>query len=141
MGIVELRELIKRLNREKEMTVLISSHILSELNQLATRYGIIHKGKLLEQITASELNKKCRQYLRIKVDNPSKAATVIETELDTTDFEVMPDGTIKLYSYFNDIQKVSMAITKNRLIIEQFSQMGDDLEGYFTKLVAGVNND
>src|SRR5690554_483019 len=141
MGIVELRELIKRLNREKEMTVLISSHILSELNQLATRYGIIHKGKLLEQITASELNKKCRQYLRIKVDNPSKAATVIETELDTTDFEVMPDGTIKLYSYFNDIQKVSMAITKNRLIIEQFSQMGDDLEEYFTKLVGGVNND
>lgn len=69
---------------------------------------------------------------------------MIETELDTTDFEVMPDGTIKLYSYFNDIndiQKVSMAITKNRLIIEQFSQMGDDLEGYFTKLVAGVNND
>ena len=49
---------------------------------------------------------------------------MIETELDTTDFEVMPDGTIKLYSYFNDIQKVSMAITKNRLIIEQFSQMG-----------------
>ena len=95
----------------------------------------------MEQITASELNKKCIQYLRIKVDNPSKAATVIETELDTTDFEVMPDGTIKLYSYFNDIQKVSMAITKNRLIIEQFSQMGDDLEGYFTKLVAGVNND
>lgn len=141
MGIVELRELIKKLNREKEMTVLISSHILSELHQLATRYGIIHKGKLLEQITASELNKKCRQYLRIKVDNPSKAATVIETELDTTDFEVMPDGTIKLYSHLDDIQKVSKAITKNNLIIEHFSQTGDDLEGYFTKLVGGVDND
>lgn len=141
MGIVELRELIKKLNREKEMTVLISSHILSELHQLATRYGIIHKGKLLEQITASELNKKCRQYLRIKVDNPSKAATVIETELDTTDFEVMPDGTIKLYSHLDDIQKVSKAITKNNLIIEHFSQTGDDLEVYFTKLVGGVDND
>lgn len=141
MGIVELRELIKKLNREKEMTVLISSHILSELHQLVTRYGIIHKGKLLEQITASELNKKCRQYLRIKVDNPSKAATVIETELDTTDFEVMPDGTIKLYSHLDDIQKVSKAITKNNLIIEHFSQTGDDLEGYFTKLVGGVDND
>ena len=50
-------------------------------------------------------------------------------------------GIIWRLRYFNDIQKVSMAITKNRLIIEQFSQMGDDLEGYFTKLVAGVNND
>lgn len=141
MGIVELRELIKRLNREKEMTVLISSHILSELHQVATRYGIIHKGKLLEQITSAELNEKCRQYLRIKVDNPSKGATVLEAELGATDFEVMPDGTIKLYSHLNDIQKVSMAITKNNLIIEHFSQMGDDLESYFTKLVGGVDHD
>lgn len=141
MGIVELRELIKRLNREKEMTVLISSHILSELHQVATRYGIIHKGKLLEQITSAELNEKCRQYLRMKVDNPSKGATVLEAELGATDFEVMPDGTIKLYSHLNDIQKVSMAITKNNLIIEHFSQMGDDLESYFTKLVGGVDHD
>jgi ABC-2 type transport system ATP-binding protein len=141
MGIVELRELIKKLNREKEMTVLISSHILSELHQLATRYGIIHKGKLLEQITAVELNEKCRQYLRIKVDDPSKGATVLEAELGIADFEVMPDGTIKLYSHLDDIQKVSKAITKNNLIIEHFSQTGDDLEGYFTKLVGGVDND
>lgn len=141
MGIVELRELIKKLNREKGMTVLISSHILSELHQLATRYGIIHKGKLLEQITAVELNEKCRQYLRIKVDDPSKGATVLEAELGIADFEVMPDGTIKLYSHLDDIQKVSKAITKNNLIIEHFSQKGDDLEGYFTKLVGGVDND
>lgn len=141
MGIVELRELIKKLNREKEMTVLISSHILSELHQLATRYGIIHKGKLLEQITAVELNEKCRQYLCIKVDDPSKGATVLEAELGIADFEVMPDGTIKLYSHLDDIQKVSKAITKNNLIIEHFSQTGDDLEGYFTKLVGGVDND
>lgn len=141
MGIVELRELIKRLNREKEMTVLISSHILSELHQLATRYGFIHKGKLLQQITLAELNEKCRQYLRIKVDNPNKGAIILETELKTTDFEVMPDGTIKLYSYLEEIQRVSLALTKNNLIIEHFSQIGDDLEGYFTKLVGGVDND
>lgn len=141
MGIVELRKLIKRLNREREMTVLISSHILSELHQLATRYGIIHKGRLLEEISASELNQKCRQYLRIKVDNPSKGATVLEAELNSTDFEIMPDGIIKLYSHLNDIQRVSLALTKNNLIIEHFSQAGDDLESYFAKLVGGVNND
>jgi len=141
MGIVELRQLIKRLNREREMTVLISSHVLSELHQLATRYGIIHKGRLLEEISASELNQKCRQYLRIKVDNPSKGATVLEAELNSTDFEIMPDGIIKLYSHLNDIQRVSLALTKNNLIIEHFSQAGDDLESYFAKLVGGVNND
>lgn len=141
MGIVELRQLIKRLNREREMTVLISSHILSELHQLATQYGIIHKGRLLEEISASELNQKCRQYLRIKVDNPNKGATVLEAELNSTDFEIMPDGIIKLYSHLNDIQRVSLALTKNNLIIEHFSQAGDDLESYFAKLVGGVNND
>ena len=88
MGIVELRQLIKRLNKEREMTVLISSHILSELHQLATRYGIIHKGKLIEQITALQLNQKCRQYLRIKVDNPGKGATVLESELNATDLKL-----------------------------------------------------
>jgi ABC-2 type transport system ATP-binding protein len=141
MGIVELRQLIKRLNKEREMTVLISSHILSELHQLATRYGIIHKGKLIEQITALQLNQKCRQYLRIKVDNPGKGATVLESELNATDFEIMPDGIIKLYSHLNDIKRVSLALTKNNLIIEHFSQTGDDLESYFTKLVGGVGND
>ncbi len=100
MGIVEIRELIKTLNREKGITVLISSHILSELSQLATKFGIIHKGKLLEQITAEQLNEKCRQYLKIKVDDPSLGATVIETSLQTTDFEVMNDGVIKLISIF-----------------------------------------
>lgn len=120
----------------------ISSNLsLLIIHQLATRYGFIHKGKLLQQITLAELNEKCRQYLRIKVDNPNKGAIILETELKTTDFEVMPDGTIKLYSYLEEIQRVSLALTKNNLIIEHFSQIGDDLEGYFTKLVGGVDND
>jgi ABC-2 type transport system ATP-binding protein len=141
MGIVELRELIKKLNREKGMTVLVSSHILSELHHIATSYGILHKGKLVEEITASELNEKCRQYLKIKVDNPSKGATVIESALMTSDFEVMPNGTIKLYNSLHDIRRVSSSLTKEGLIIEHFSQTGDDLESYFTKLVGDVYND
>lgn len=141
MGIVELRELIKKLNKENGMTVLVSSHILSELHHIATSYGIIHKGKLIEQITANELNEKCRQYIKIKVDNPSKGATVIESALNTSNFEVMPDGTIKLYSNLNDIRRVSSSLTKEGLIIEHFSQTGENLESYFTKLVGGEYND
>lgn len=140
MGIVELRELIKKLNKEKGMTVLVSSHILSELHHIATSYGIIHKGKLIEQITAYDLNEKCRQYLKIKVDNPSKGATVIESNLMTSDFEVMPDGIIKLYNSLHDIRRVSSSLTKEGLIIEHFSQTSDNLESYFTKLVGGVYN-
>lgn len=141
IGIVELRELIKKLNREKGLTVLISSHILSELHQLATSFGIIHKGKLLEELTAKELDEKCRQHLRIKVDDPNKGATVLEKHLSTTDFEVMPDGTMKLYQFLNDVRTVSRTLTNNGLVIEHLSQNGDSLESYFSKLVGGVDHD
>lgn len=141
MGIVELRELIKKLNREKGLTILISSHILSELHQLATYYGIIHKGKLVEELSANELDEKCKQHLRIKVDQPTRGVTVLESALSTTNFEVMPDGTIKLYSYLDDVRKVSKALTDNNLVIEHLSQNGDSLESYFSKLVGGVEND
>jgi len=141
MGIVEFRELIKKLNREKGITILISSHILSELHQLATRYGIIHKGRLLEEISAKELDEKCRQHLRIKVDQPTKGATVLESTLSTADFEVMPDGTMKLYDYLHDVRKVSMALTENGLVIEHLSQNGDSLESYFSRLVGGEERD
>lgn len=141
MGMVEFRELIRKLNREKGLTVLISSHILSELHLLATCFGIIHDGKLLEELSAKELDEKCRQHLRIKVDQPSKGAIILENILSSTDFEVMPDGTIKLYDHLNDVQTVSRALTDNGLIIEHLSQNGDSLEGYFTSLVGGIANE
>jgi ABC-2 type transport system ATP-binding protein len=141
MGIVELRELLKKLNHEKGLTVLISSHILSELHQHATRFGIIHKGRLLEEISAKELDEKCRQHIRIKVDQSSKGAAVLEEALSTTDFEVMPDGTIKLYHNVDEVRTVSMALTNNGLVIEHLSQNGDSLESYFSKLVGGVKGD
>lgn len=141
MGIVELRELIKKLNREQGLTVLISSHILSELHQLATRFGIIHKGKLVEELSAIELDEKCRQHLQFKVDDPTKGATVLETDLAATDFEVLPDGTMKLYQYLDDVRTVSRALTNNGLVIEHLSQNGDNLESYFSKLVGGAERD
>jgi ABC-2 type transport system ATP-binding protein len=138
MGIVELRGLLKKLNREKGLTVLISSHILSELHQLATSFGIIHKGKLLEELTAKELDEKCRRHIRIKVDQPSKGAAVLEEMLATNDFEVMQDGTIHLYRHVDDVRKVSMALMNSGLVIEHLSQNGDSLESYFSKLVGGA---
>ncbi|MFD1385966.1 ATP-binding cassette domain-containing protein [Oceanobacillus oncorhynchi subsp. oncorhynchi] len=141
MGIVELRELIKKLNREKGLTVLISSHILSELHQLATKFGIIHKGNLLEELSSKELDEKCRRHLQIKVDAPSMGATVLERNIGTTDFEVMQDGMIKLYSNFDDVRNVSRALTNNDLVIEHLTQAGDSLESYFSKLVGGVHHD
>lgn len=141
IGIVELRELIKKLNREKGLTVLVSSHILGELYQLATTYGIIHEGKLIEELTLKELDEKCRQHLKIKVDDSDSGAAVIEEQLDTSDFEVMPDGTINLYTSLEDVRRVSKTLTDSGLIIEHLAQNGDSLESYFSKLVGGGRND
>lgn len=138
MGVVEMRELLKRLNREQGITILISSHILSELNLLASHYGIIHRDQLLEQLTAQELSAKCQQYLLIKVDSPDKAAAVIQHELGTVDFEVMQDGAIKLYNSTRQPGEVSSALFAAGLVIEKFMPMGEDLESYFTKRI-GVN--
>lgn len=140
MGVVEMRDLLLRLNRENGITILMSSHILSELHLLATHYGIIHQGVLLEELTAKALHEKCQQYLHIKVDNTDKAAVTIENKLATTNFEVMPDGTIKLYNYVDQPGKVSTALSSTGLVIEQFMPMGEDLEGYFTNLIGGVQH-
>lgn len=141
IGIVELRELIQKLNREKGLTVLISSHILSELYQLATTYGIIHEGRLIEELTLRELDDKCRQHLKIKVDDTEKGVTILEEKLNTTDFEVNPDGSISLYNHLDDVRTVSSALTKDGLIIEHLSQNGDSLESYFSKLVGGDSHE
>lgn len=135
MGIVAMRELIKKLNREKGLTVIISSHILTELYQTATSFGIIHQGRLIEELTTKELDEKCRQHLRIKVDQPSVAVTVLEDKLLLTDFEGMPDETIKLYSRLDDVRTVSRTLTENGLVIEHLSQNGDSLESYFSKRI------
>ncbi|KHF38022.1 ABC transporter ATP-binding protein [Halalkalibacter okhensis] len=140
MGVVEIRELLKKLNQEYGITILISSHILSELHLLATHYGIIHKGELLEQLSAKELNEKCQQYLHIKVDNPNKAATIIESHLGTQEFEVMPDGTMKLFAYVDAPGKVSKILTDEGLVIEEFMPMGEDLETYFSHRIGGVQH-
>ena len=141
MGVVEMRELLKRLNRETGITILISSHILSELHLLATDYGIIHKGELLEQLSARQLNEKCRQFILIKVDDPGRAAAVVEGELHTRDFEVMADGALRLFRYLDNPGKVSSALTAAGLVIEQFTPMGEDLEGFFTSRIGGASHE
>lgn len=141
MGVVEIRNLLKKLNQEYGMTILISSHILSELHLLATHYGIIHKGNLLEQLTVEELNARCQQFLHIKVNNPEKAATIIETILNTNDFEVMPDGVIKLFHLVDEPGTVSSILVNEGLVIEQFMPMGQDLESYFMNRIGGVHHE
>ena len=139
-GIVELRELLIKLNREKNMTIIISSHILGELSQLATIYGFIDKGKIVEQISAQELEEKCRVYLSIKVDDTTKSVVIIEKELNCNEYEVLNNNEIRLYEYIDAPEVVVKALVENGVMVSSVNQKGANLEDYFIKLVGGNHN-
>lgn len=138
-GIVEMRKLLKRLNEEQGITILISSHILGELSKLATRYGVINNGILVEEFTAKELEERCKRYLSIKVNDKAKASFVLENVFQTNNYDVMPDNTIKVYDLLDMSGEICLELAKNGVKIYSIESKGDDLEEYFMKLMGGNN--
>ena len=136
-GIIELRELLKRLVRENHVTILISSHILSELNQLATCYGFLHHGKLLKQITAKELNDQCKRHIKLKTDETKKTVTVLEEQLKIKNFSVYPDNFIRIYEKLEETHTISKTLSSNGIVVEEMSVQGEELETYFENLIGG----
>ena len=140
MGIVEIRELLKKINKEKDMTILISSHILSELSELATTYGIISNGKLIEEITAKQLSEKCRQYIDLRVDDTARAVILLERELGISDYEVLEDSNIKVFTNLDNVGEINSLLSRSGIIVESISVKGENLEEYFMNKVGGVLN-
>ncbi|MGG7163150.1 ATP-binding cassette domain-containing protein [Clostridium ihumii] len=137
MGIVEIRELLKKINKEKNTTILISSHILGELSELATHYGIINNGELIKEISDTELKAICRQYILLKVDDLSKASIILERNLNIMDYEVLENNMIKIFSNLNEIGLINSTISKSGVIVENISLKGENLEEYFMNVVGG----
>lgn len=140
VGVVEIRNLIKKLNQEKNITVLISSHNLPELYQTATDYIIIDKGVIKQTLTLDELEKKCEHYLSITCDDPDKAIKVIENELGTKKYKRMQDGSIRLYDFVDEKQKISDALFNNHIKVYEFSRLGETLENYFLSVIGESGN-
>ena len=132
--------LLKKINKEKDMTILISSHILSELSELATTYGIISNGKLIEEITAKQLSEKCRQYIDLKVDDTAWAVILLERELGISVYEVLEDSNIKVFSNLDNVSEVNSLLSRSGIIVESISVKGENLEEYFMNKVGGVLN-
>lgn len=139
-GVAEFRQILRRLNQERQTTVLISSHILSELSSIATRYGFMEQGRLLEEISAEALHDKCRTCLRLEVDDAAKAAAILQTELGTDKFEVLPGNVIQLYDCLDDPKRASYALAQNGAALLAMEQKGADLEAYFLSLIGGCRN-
>lgn len=139
MGIKEFRDIILKMNRERGTTVLISSHILGELSQIATTYGFISKGKLIEHISAGDLKEKCRSCLRIDVDNPEKAAGVLKDRLFCTRFRAR-DNTLLIDEHLEHPEIFVKALVENGVAVSQVFRSGINLEQYFINLIGGSQN-
>ncbi|MBR6881152.1 MAG: ATP-binding cassette domain-containing protein [Clostridiales bacterium] len=139
-GIVEIREMILKLNRENGITILISSHILEELSKIATDYAIINNGKIIEESTSEELKLKCRDKVVIKAAETSGIVPVLDS-LGYTDYQVMDANTIYIFERLGETSALNMEIGKAGIPIDSIGVESSDLEEYFLKVTGTVGGD
>ena len=139
-GIVEFRNLLLQLNRERQTTILISSHILSELANVATHYGFLDQGHMLEQISAQKLREKCRACLQLTVDDAARAALALEQRLNTREYEVLPGNVLRLYEFQDRPQIITAALMEAGVALIGAESKNADLEDYFLGLIGGVRH-
>lgn len=132
-GIVELRDLLIELNQKQGLTVLISSHILSELEKIASTYGFISHGRLVEEISVEELLAKCEKSLVIKVDNVSEAEDAIK-EFKIEKYKVFPNGDVAIYDEI-DIGEVVSYLNKKKIKILSIRSVDESVEDYYLRLI------
>lgn len=139
-GIVELREILSHLNKKYGITMLISSHILDELKMIATRYGFIHQGQMIEEITAEKLQEKLKKYISLDVENIGLASITLEQKLHTENFKVMDDHTIYLYDFVNESSLVATTLIQEGVILNKMNISNVSLENYYLSLIKGVES-
>lgn len=140
VGIREIRELIWNLNQEHHITVLISSHILGELSKLATRYGIIHKGELIQEFTEEELLQRSQSNLTVKVpeEQRMKACEVMKEQFKTGECQMIGDDELKIYGFLDQPGEVNQALMQKGIHVQQIYLEKMDLEKYFLNTVGGA---
>ncbi len=136
-GIIEIRELILKLNKEKGITFLISSHYLDELSKIATDYGFLNKGKIIKEITKQQLEENCRKRIEVKVSNLKECIRYLEENI--LSYEIKNDGKINIYDTVN-ITEFVVALSKRDCMIEEFNEKEESLENYYINLIGGGDN-
>lgn len=135
-GIVEMRELILKLNRERQITVLISSHILDELSRLATHYGFIDSGRMVKEMTAEALEAACRKRVRMEVSDTKALARVLDgMEID---YKILTDKKAYVYAKVN-VSRLAAALAKEDCEVISMQEQDESLESYYISLVGSQN--
>ena len=136
-GIIEIREMLLQLNREQEITILISSHILGELSKIATHYGIIREGILADEFAADTLKERCRRCHKIIVDNTELAVNILEEKLHIVNFDVPEQNLIRIFEKLDETEYTNKALITGGVNIKESSLAGQNLEEYFMELLSG----
>ncbi len=137
-GIIEIRELILKLNKEKRITILISSHYLDELSKIATHYGFLDNGAIIKEISSEELIKKMEHKIELKVNNQKEFVKYFEE--NKISYEVVDSKTINVYGKYN-LSKFINELSKKNLIVDELHEQEESLENYYMNLIGGGNND
>ena len=133
-GIAEMREMILKLNRERQITVLISSHILDELSRLATHYGIIDRGRMVKELSAEELDAACRKCVRMEVSDILALTRALDAM--NLEYKVISDTAADVFAKANVTQLV-MALAKENCEVLSMRERDENLESYFFSLIGG----
>lgn len=133
-GIIEMRELILRLNREHQITVLISSHILDELARLATHYGFLDRGAMVQEISAQALEAACRKCTRLTVTNPAALCQVLDRQ--GIEYRLVEEGVADVYGEWNLTQLI-LDLSQAGCQVTGIHQRDESLESYYMNLVGG----
>lgn len=133
-GIVEMRDLLQRLNRERGVTVVLSSHHLAELEQVATEYAFLRRGRLMEQVSAEVLRARCADCIDIAVSDPARYVVLLEQELHHARYQVLPDGAVRVLDPQLDIEAYSGLASAHGLGIVKLERRRMSLEQYYFDL-------
>ena len=137
-GLVEVRETIQKLAKERGMTICISSHILEELSKIATDYGIIHNGCLVQELTREELMKKCSERIELTLDNPKQAVPVLD-DMGFSSYQVIDKEHIYIFERLGESARLNMELAKAGIPVKGISITSEELENYFLRLTGGDN--
>ena len=133
VGIIETRIIIRKLAAEKGFTILVSSHLLDELSQVATNYGILHKGKLIKQLSAEELINETKQYIKIKTDNTQSAAAFLANTFNIR-CQSLPPNEIRIFEQMNRISEYNQSLVNAGYAVQHLAANETSLEEYFINI-------
>lgn len=135
-GMAEMREIIQRLVKERGITVLLSSHLLDELSQIATHYGILHEGHLIKELSKEELAQESRQFIKIDTSATEQAVTVLDS-LGYRDYFVQSSRVIQLFEGIDQVAAINQALVETKVPVDGIHLVGQKLEDYFLQLTGG----